>query len=901
MAFIAGVQNPMQRRACPGCGTTRRANFGLANCGNCNAALAPEPFVGVYDVGQGNCNVLVGTGGRPLAFFDLGYSTAGKRQPQPPLKLCLCSNPVVILSHWDQDHYQYYKQDARALSLTWITPEQAASPIAKTTKAKIRAAGGALYVWPKGKRLANQGEIRLQHMNFSWGWVERCVGDPTKKNQVNSSGLVAYVCVEDGRVPGIVQRAQDSAANQPTLAQRKGPARGSVAAAGLVNGLLAANVLLPRNYARVERLARPVATALGGSQTNHRRSRLPPAECASAAVVAANARLVNNANRNAIILALAGCLPTMQLWNAALAGTIRGEIADATIAAAAESSYRFRARVAAGQLSMPATTPAAFENISRAVDRGVVAPPAIRTGLARFPAQAKFALLTGDANYSVMPSMRRRGPRPKIVSTVAMHHGAIFEDGDHLHANNVPFAPGSVAAKSVVRSRRHRLAPSVITTVSEFGMAMARHRGRGLRRKLRVQASRAARAAALAVLAVDRNPVGHVNLGMAYAAAAAAVAALLGKDSLTIGLAACLANFNVAVSKATGVSPIETAIDLADAAMTRARQGGGKRLSWDEVREHSKGAILARLVGLVPFLSREVVALGYNDHDPQNAGYAADVAYHRVALNYKEAEKWHVHERRKRNPDYKAKKTHATRAKAFKNRLEFYNSGNGDINDVTTAAVAVVLRSKRKKAARHTTATATRVGWESLGAGGTNLGTLAASLRQVLQGGWDNNFVGAQYFAGEAARLAAGRIVAYRLGASHQQLIVGVEAGRDPVRRTQARYALGPRRHRRERGAIAYSYGVDRKRYQHEYDSLLAGDIGHPNPLAILTYEALGWLRRGNTSAHARHPDPDGDRDRSHPKGNLWHGWESQARHPGPHGQVTHTCPDCGGATDFCR
>lgn len=64
--------------------------------------------VNVYDVGQGNFNAVTDQTGIPFLYFDIGggaYWNAHTYQPPNPRNLCLGNNPLIVLSHWDYDHW----------------------------------------------------------------------------------------------------------------------------------------------------------------------------------------------------------------------------------------------------------------------------------------------------------------------------------------------------------------------------------------------------------------------------------------------------------------------------------------------------------------------------------------------------------------------------------------------------------------------------------------------------------------------------------------------------------------------------------------------------------------------------------------------------------------------------
>ncbi|MGN6276690.1 MAG: hypothetical protein ACTHNP_12290 [Solirubrobacterales bacterium] len=110
-----------------------------------NPAQPPAPppapdvdFVGIMDVGQGNCNLLV-KNGQPQAYFDVGFpphrmvpsapaGVNGKAAPAPPKRGPITQNSTnslyIVLSHWDWDHYQLAEQWPALKALPWYVPAQ---------------------------------------------------------------------------------------------------------------------------------------------------------------------------------------------------------------------------------------------------------------------------------------------------------------------------------------------------------------------------------------------------------------------------------------------------------------------------------------------------------------------------------------------------------------------------------------------------------------------------------------------------------------------------------------------------------------------------------------------------------------------------------------------------------
>ena len=902
MPYLDGHHNPAQNRSCPTCGCPLTPN-GETACRNCGGSLN-IPFVAVFDVGQGSCTGIVGADGKIHALFDYGVATVKARRPSPKTQPCLCDDPLIVLSHWDEDHYQLATVNMEALSSQWLGPQQGGSSVATAFRKLIKNAGGQVHLWPRTQlpKTRPQRKFRHQHMLFPWGWLERCTGLPNADNQVNSSGLAAYICVQDPWASGARRRRVD-ANNQPDASARLPAAqRASDAAADVVNHLGG----VAGNLARIRALAEPVAAALAGSQVAAVQASLPFTECASAAVAAAAELLNNGPVRLNIVNALAAEFVVFGLARPGDLARVKGELADATLRAARRRGRRARGRAAASQFTWAPSVDVATRK--QLLKSSVAAPPpplTVSLGYAPFARGSKFTLLNGDANFSVLPSMVRKSKRPSIVAMTAMHHGAIFEDGSPLALGAIPFAPGSRAARAVLRCRAAKVRGSMIGAVVEAGLALSHRRSKGLRRSLRVQVSRAARAAALAILVTHRGYPGEASYPqLANAAAAAAVAALRGLDSPTTGLAAALACYAQRVGEDTKTSPIEHNIELAKL-LIEARRPPVRRLSWDTVRAAANGSILAQVIDLAPRMADAVLQGGHVNLSPHDAGQDAATAHQYLSQNTAAAIANYDAACKRRSSNWKKPKTAAaTRRVNLEKRLCLRpnNVGSphqhGPLNDVVTLAVDCVLRSRRTKEHPDSHARLVRAAWTTLNTGaGTNLGTLATSLQNTLQLGWAVAPGGVQGIAHMAARMAAERIAAYHIGVSQCQITAVLAAAHDRRRRAQAYHAFGRRRDRGAGGMIAYSYGVHTSDFSHQYESEIGGDMGHPHPLAILKYEAHGWKRRYNASARSKHKGTQGAP--ANPRGHTGLGWNAQAQRSHAEQAFNHRCAKCGKQTVF--
>lgn len=122
----------------------------------------------VFDVGQGEAIGLTG-GGHVACYFDFGGGVAGNRKTFPTRlkQFCLCSQPAIILSHWDHDHWSSEGRDTRVHARTWIVPRQSVksskrAPHHSAFIGSIRASRGTILVWP-GKVAAKKfGQIVIQ-------------------------------------------------------------------------------------------------------------------------------------------------------------------------------------------------------------------------------------------------------------------------------------------------------------------------------------------------------------------------------------------------------------------------------------------------------------------------------------------------------------------------------------------------------------------------------------------------------------------------------------------------------------------------------------------------------------------------------------------------------------------
>lgn len=116
----------------------------------------PISSVGVMDIGQGNCNVLIDQNHQPVTYYDVGYPLYFFLSALPnnmrfgnpaylgPYQPNSCPNMNVVLSHWDWDHWRLGLV-ANLTNLQWTIPNQPTGP---ATINFLHALGGNAHVYP---------------------------------------------------------------------------------------------------------------------------------------------------------------------------------------------------------------------------------------------------------------------------------------------------------------------------------------------------------------------------------------------------------------------------------------------------------------------------------------------------------------------------------------------------------------------------------------------------------------------------------------------------------------------------------------------------------------------------------------------------------------------------------
>lgn len=152
----------------------------------------------VHDVGQGSANALFDDSGKAAIYFDTGragkakggVARGGAKVPSAPagLQLCACGGPLVVLSHWDVDHWAA-AEDAGGdlLKSNWVVPSQVLGGKHAKFAARILHSGGSIFVV---KRSSKPKSIMAGSQNV---YIKYGKGRYNSARYRNDSGLVLTV------------------------------------------------------------------------------------------------------------------------------------------------------------------------------------------------------------------------------------------------------------------------------------------------------------------------------------------------------------------------------------------------------------------------------------------------------------------------------------------------------------------------------------------------------------------------------------------------------------------------------------------------------------------------------------------------------------------------------------
>lgn len=133
--------------------------------------------VALYDVGQGACQAgLESFLHLPALYIDFGGGVLTNRKtfPAEMVGYCFSRDPMIVLSHWDWDHWSSAYRHESSMSTLWLAPPVPMKPIQQAFAADLYVRG-SLAIWDSSwPTEINAGCVK----------IERCTGHTS-----NDSGL----------------------------------------------------------------------------------------------------------------------------------------------------------------------------------------------------------------------------------------------------------------------------------------------------------------------------------------------------------------------------------------------------------------------------------------------------------------------------------------------------------------------------------------------------------------------------------------------------------------------------------------------------------------------------------------------------------------------------------------
>ena len=133
--------------------------------------------VAFYDVGQGACQAGVDSSMHlPQLYVDFGGGVLTNRKTFPDVfsGFCFTAKPMVVLSHWDWDHWSSAQRHPASMVAPWLAPPVPMKPIQQAFAAELYVRG-SLHIWDHTwPATVSEGPVT----------IERCTG-----RTANDSGL----------------------------------------------------------------------------------------------------------------------------------------------------------------------------------------------------------------------------------------------------------------------------------------------------------------------------------------------------------------------------------------------------------------------------------------------------------------------------------------------------------------------------------------------------------------------------------------------------------------------------------------------------------------------------------------------------------------------------------------
>jgi hypothetical protein len=162
-------------------------------------------FVGILNVGQGGCNAVYGLDGHPMVYFDFGRSKSLESRPTS-MRPCLANAPTIVLSHWDQDHFELAASFPEAKHVPWVCLP---GPTGANT--------GQFFNSLTHVRVREEDNSAFEE--YSWGFILKAIDNTGTTKNKNDAGLAMLVRVQDdSNAPPVGQRRSlDANGSRPEI------------------------------------------------------------------------------------------------------------------------------------------------------------------------------------------------------------------------------------------------------------------------------------------------------------------------------------------------------------------------------------------------------------------------------------------------------------------------------------------------------------------------------------------------------------------------------------------------------------------------------------------------------------------------------------------------------------
>lgn len=154
---------------------------------------ARQKGVAVYDVGQGNCNAIIGDQLNPVIYYDFGGGIMGNGHTFPRqnqnMKFCFTNSPTIILSHWDWDHWSSAFRDLESLNQIWIAPHDTSIGLIHRYFLDLLFQNKKILIWPD----------TLDHIDMGYMTIRKANGSSR-----NDKGLILEIMDPYGERPPVL-------------------------------------------------------------------------------------------------------------------------------------------------------------------------------------------------------------------------------------------------------------------------------------------------------------------------------------------------------------------------------------------------------------------------------------------------------------------------------------------------------------------------------------------------------------------------------------------------------------------------------------------------------------------------------------------------------------------------